>query len=381
MSRASIYGAFSKVEEQADGSLYVEGIASTESRDSQGEVILASAMRKALPDYLRFPALREMHKSLAAGRTLHAEVDDAGVTRIAAKVVDPVAISKVKERVYNGFSIGGAVKSRDLTDPTIIDGLDLTEISLVDRPANPDAVLELVKLDGEPMPEQSKAEESKPTETTPPLVVEAQDSTAGSITPPAAVEPAVAAEPEAPAVKVSAEALAALHKFAGAEAFDAKVALEALIQIQSLLSWEQGESHAEAPEQVADLQAACERIKAFIASEIKEPDPAAEPAAEVVEAAAQTTDLAKRATDAEQAASAAGEALAKVLGERDDLQKRFDAQAAELAELRVQAATKGVLRVVGKADDTGAAPAEPEPDDVASLIRKAHRTPITLNKF
>jgi hypothetical protein len=33
----------------------------------------------------------------------------SGITRIVAHVVDPVAVIKVKNQVYRGFSIGGRV--------------------------------------------------------------------------------------------------------------------------------------------------------------------------------------------------------------------------------------------------------------------------------
>jgi hypothetical protein len=88
-----------------------------------------------------------MHQPTAAGRTLEATVDDDGATRIVAHVVDPVAIAKVKSRTYSGFSIGGKVLARDGADPTVITRIRLSEISLVDRPANPEAVIDLWKAD------------------------------------------------------------------------------------------------------------------------------------------------------------------------------------------------------------------------------------------
>ena len=54
-------------------------------------------------------------------------------------------MAKVREGVYKGFSIGGSVTTRDAGDPQIVTGVELTEISLVDRPANPDAVFALWK--------------------------------------------------------------------------------------------------------------------------------------------------------------------------------------------------------------------------------------------
>ena len=147
-----LFGQLTKIEDQPDGTLKVYGVASTGARDDEGEVVSPAAMKAALPDYARYPALREMHQPTAAGRTLEATVDDAGVTRIVAQVVDPVAIAKVKSRTYSGFSIGGRVLARDPGDSTVITKLKLTEISLVDRPANPEAVIDLWKAAASPPP-------------------------------------------------------------------------------------------------------------------------------------------------------------------------------------------------------------------------------------
>lgn len=150
-----LFGNFTKVEEGSDGTLMVEGIATTETVDGDGEVVEADAVKAALPDFLRLGSgpLREMHQPLAAGRVDAAAVGADRRTRITATVVDPVAIRKVKAGVYKGFSIGGKVVARDPDDRNTITALRLTEISLVDRPANPDAVITLVKLEDTDMTE------------------------------------------------------------------------------------------------------------------------------------------------------------------------------------------------------------------------------------
>lgn len=142
-----LFAPFEKVEELDDGTLKVFGIASSESRDSDGELIRADAVRAALPDYLRFGAVREMHQPIAAGTALEAQVDDAGVTHFGAHVVDDSSVKKVRAGVLKGFSLGGKITKRNADDKSIIEGLKLTEISLVDRPANPDSVISLVKFD------------------------------------------------------------------------------------------------------------------------------------------------------------------------------------------------------------------------------------------
>ncbi len=140
-----LYGAIQKVEPQDDGTVRVYGIATSEALDEQGEIVRADAIRAAIPDYMRFPALREMHQLSAAGSTLEAEVCEDGTTRIVAHVVDPVAVAKVRNQVYRGFSIGGRVTQREAGNPNTITGLVLNEISLVDRPANPEAIFDCWK--------------------------------------------------------------------------------------------------------------------------------------------------------------------------------------------------------------------------------------------
>ena len=148
-----LYGLIEKVEEVGDGTVKVHGIASTEDEDDQGEIVRAAAMRAAIPDYMKFGAVREMHGMSAAGRALECNCGDDDITRIVAHVVDPIAVSKVKHHVYNGFSIGGRVVERESGNPRAISRLALHEISLVDRPANPQATIDLWKSGESQMPD------------------------------------------------------------------------------------------------------------------------------------------------------------------------------------------------------------------------------------
>ncbi|HEX5319807.1 MAG TPA: HK97 family phage prohead protease [Stellaceae bacterium] len=125
----------------------VWGYASTEAEDDQGETVTRDALSAALGDYLKFANIREMHQMSAVGVAEEAGVDDRGLY-VGARIVDPRAWDKVTAGVYKGFSIGGRVKSRDPADRTVITALSLTEISLVDRPANPEAVFDCWKAEG-----------------------------------------------------------------------------------------------------------------------------------------------------------------------------------------------------------------------------------------
>ncbi len=122
----------------------VWGYASTQTRDDQGEIINRDAIADALPEYMKLGNIREMHQLSAVGKAKEAQMDENGLF-LGAKVVDPLAWEKVKEGVYSGFSIGGRVTKRDSDDPKTITGLVLSEISLVDRPANPDALFDVWK--------------------------------------------------------------------------------------------------------------------------------------------------------------------------------------------------------------------------------------------
>lgn len=143
-----------------DDERVVFGIASTDTPDEQagvwkgqaydGDLVAPEAMKAALDDYLTWGNVREMHGDTAAGVALSAETI-GGTTYLVAKVADDSAWAKVRAGVYKGFSIGGRVIEavlRKLADGRVIrviTKLLLTEISLVDRPANPDAAILIAK--------------------------------------------------------------------------------------------------------------------------------------------------------------------------------------------------------------------------------------------
>jgi len=144
MQKFNRFVPISKVDEEEQ---MVYGFASTPALDSQGEVVEVSALEKALPEYLKFPTIREMHQAKAIGITKETKIESGKGLFIGAKIVDKDAWLKVKEGVYRAFSIGGAVRQK--VDNTIKD-LMLTEISLVDRPANPEAVITVFKSEQSP---------------------------------------------------------------------------------------------------------------------------------------------------------------------------------------------------------------------------------------
>jgi len=138
-----IFGDIQKYDMDGE-SLIVSGILSTPDKDKQGEIVTPDAMRKALGEYLLNGTCREMHQPIAAGKPLSAFVDDEGRTHVTVKVVDKGTIAKVKEGVLKGFSIGGQALKKVGNKIT---ELFLKDASLVDVPANPQCVFDVVKFD------------------------------------------------------------------------------------------------------------------------------------------------------------------------------------------------------------------------------------------
>jgi hypothetical protein len=92
------------------------------------------AIKTALPAYWEWRNIRQMHQANAVGRAQEANVDGDGLF-LTAKIVEEGCIKLIDEKVLQGFSIGGkklAKKGDTITE------LELIEISVVDRPANPD---------------------------------------------------------------------------------------------------------------------------------------------------------------------------------------------------------------------------------------------------
>ena len=419
-----IFGTISKFTKQSDGSLVVEGIASSETVDQQGEIVKADAMRAALPDFMKFANVREMHQPIAAGKALSVSVDDAGVTHIEAHVVDAGSVAKVEAGVLQGFSIGGSVPpgGRNKDNAKVIEALKLTEISLVDRPANPDAVITLVKMDGgEPVTEpvtkgmyqvgwaaelcaslsalasdtawEAEYEgddspvpgklKSVVTELCAALVALVQEETAELVA-------QHAGEPEADVVGMASKpgTLKKSEKLAAiAKAFLGAAKGEPVEKKGKKFSKATSEAIGAIHKCVKDAH---EKLGALGYEDAEEKD-------DEVGMAAKSAELTKRATDAEVAKAAAladlakaeeatklaGDALKKVLAERDALTK-------QLAEAKVELSRKPLkaFPVERGADDPAVkADAKPVPGapaplaDAAALVKAIHATGGTTPAF
>lgn len=140
----------------------VEGYATTDSWDEQGEKFPLDVARKAFERFAKSTKICKVHGIDEFGKAnprgcggvselIGYTADDKGIM-IAVKITDDAAWDKVVKGEYNGFSVGGykRVKNGVITD------YELIEISLVGIPANGDCVFLSVK--GEiKMDEESKA--------------------------------------------------------------------------------------------------------------------------------------------------------------------------------------------------------------------------------
>ena len=150
---ANSYAAIVKQEKQDDGSLLVYGKATDDSLDIDQQICDDTWLSSAMPEWFKTGGnIREQHSSIAAGVAKEYEAKADG-HYISVLVVDPVSVKKVESGVLKGFSIGikspRVVRDQKAANGRIIDG-QIVEVSLVDRPANPNAKLMLAKsVEGE----------------------------------------------------------------------------------------------------------------------------------------------------------------------------------------------------------------------------------------
>lgn len=152
MTMAHSYASIVKYDKHDDGTLTVYGKATDGSLDIDLQICDPAWLDRAMPEWFKSGGnIREQHSSIAAGVATEYERKGDG-HYIEALVVDPVSVKKVEARVLKGFSIGikspRVVRDQKAANGRIIDG-QIVEVSLVDRPANPNAKLMLAKsVDG-----------------------------------------------------------------------------------------------------------------------------------------------------------------------------------------------------------------------------------------
>lgn len=119
----------------------VYGIAATDQLATDGYIVTKEAMQAAWADYMTYANIREMHQDIAAGVVKEYSFEDDGV-HIGVYVADDSTWAKVKAGVLKAFSIGAEALQKI---GNVITEIILYEISLVDRPADPGAVVTMFR--------------------------------------------------------------------------------------------------------------------------------------------------------------------------------------------------------------------------------------------
>lgn len=140
-----------KFETTEDGNLYVYGKATDGSVDSDEQIVDTDFSSKAIQDWLASGAnVRVQHNPQRdpAGVGVEVNTDADGTTWVKSLVVEPVAKTLVQNKALRAYSVGISrpkiVRDQVARGGRIVDG-EIVEISLVDRPANKNCGIELVK--------------------------------------------------------------------------------------------------------------------------------------------------------------------------------------------------------------------------------------------
>lgn len=138
-----------------DGNLVVLGKATDGSVDSDEQIVDTDFSSKAIADWLSSGAnVRVQHNPQRdpAGVGIEVNTDADGTTWVKSLIVEPVAKTLVQNKALRAYSVGIArpkiVRDSVARGGRIVDG-EIVEISLVDRPANKNCGIELVKADSD----------------------------------------------------------------------------------------------------------------------------------------------------------------------------------------------------------------------------------------
>lgn len=139
-----------KAERDSAGDLIVYGKATGSDLDLDEQVCDPAWLKQAMPGWMEWGNLREMHQPVAAGVGLEL-AEEGGDWMLKSKVVDDGTAKKIEAGALKGYSVGikNAQIVKDATAPggRIVGG-SIVEVSYVDRPCNPTATLALAKAAG-----------------------------------------------------------------------------------------------------------------------------------------------------------------------------------------------------------------------------------------
>lgn len=148
--------SFTGKSKEKDGTYLVHGRITDTSLDLDQQRMDATWADVAVPDWQKkYGNIREMHQPVVVGKSKSLSGNATDGYDIVAKIVDPLAITKLENDLYTGFSIGIKGTRYDRTDKAlaiapngIINGGEIIEVSIVDVPANPNAKFMLAKAAG-----------------------------------------------------------------------------------------------------------------------------------------------------------------------------------------------------------------------------------------
>ena len=131
-------------------SITIEGYASTDDVDRQGDIVPASVWKKGIQNYLKNPVILAYHNhSEPVGRMVGHKVDSKGLwikARISS-AADEV-FNLVKDGILTAFSIGFRIVDAEYDaakELFVVKELELHEISIVSVPANQNTLFSLSK--------------------------------------------------------------------------------------------------------------------------------------------------------------------------------------------------------------------------------------------
>jgi hypothetical protein len=239
-------GDIAKWDENPDGTINVFGVASSPRTDLDGQQADPTWLKAALPEWFANGGnVREQHGMIAAGVGKTLEHGEGDKWWLKSHIVDPTTIAKVKAGVLKGYSIGArngkVMRGKSAAAPGgIIVGGNIVEVSLVDRPCNPDSMITICKAaPGSDVMEFTEIEDDRPAPAEPAEVeeIEAEESSQdvdGAVDGDDDVDPLGLFDWDAPAAHGADEDPEDLLKAYAADAPDAPVTitkglLEALI--------------------------------------------------------------------------------------------------------------------------------------------------------
>lgn len=133
-----------------DDSIMIEGYASTNDRDRQGDVVPAGVWKSGMANYLKNPIILAYHNhTMPIGKMVDYKADEHGLwikAQIPSEVGDIYKL--IKKGILSAFSIGFRVKDAEYeqaSETFMIKDLELHEISVVSVPANQNTLFSLAK--------------------------------------------------------------------------------------------------------------------------------------------------------------------------------------------------------------------------------------------